>query len=171
MWRVRKKLREARFFFGKMTERSHMAFGDHDESDYYLSAFLSAGRSVDYRLRSEQGPTYKTFWTSWENALPPDEQSLIKFMVDDRNTEVHHSGSSCVELESHIPVSGTYQDKSGTVTIAAPPGIPLEETMIIKPTYSFTIDGQQVPVLEACRKYIELLDRLVTDYCQSQGIA
>jgi hypothetical protein len=169
MWRVHKKLREARFFLRKMAERAQIAFGEHEESDFYLSAFLSACQSVDYRLRREQGATYKTFRESWDNALLPDEQRLMKFMVDDRNFEVHESGSSRAEIESRIPVYGSYQDKSGKVTVSAPPGTPPAE--IIKPTYSFTIDGQQVPVLEACRKYIELLDRLVADYCQSQGIA
>jgi len=168
MWRVRKKLQEARFFLGKMAERGEMAFGEHEESDFYLSAFLSAGRSVDYRLRHEQGATYLTFRESWDNALSPDEQRLMKCMVDDRNFEVHESGSNRAELEKRIPVYGSYQDKSGKVTVFAPPGtLPAE---IIKPTYSFTIDGQQVPVLEASRMYIELLDRLVADYCQSQGI-
>ena len=169
MLRVRKKLREARFFLGKMAERAQMAFGEHEESDFYLSAFLSAGRSVDYRLRHEQGATYSTFWVSWDNALSPYEQRVMKFMANDRNFEVHESGSNRAELENRIPVYGSYQDKSGKVTVSAPPGTPPAE--IIKPTYSFTIDGQQVPVLEACRKYIELLDRLVADYCQSQGIA
>lgn len=169
MWRVHKKLREARFFLGKLAELAQMAFGEHEQSDFYLSAFLSAGRSVDYRLRHEQGATYSTFRVSWGNALSSDEQRLMKFMVDDRNFEVHESGSNRAEFENRIPVYGSYQDKSGKATVSAPPGTPPVE--IIKPTYSFTIDGQQVPVLEACRKYIELLDRLVTDYCQAQSIA
>jgi hypothetical protein len=168
MWRVRKKLREARFFLGKMAECAQMAFGEHEESDFYLSAFLSAGRSVDYRLRHEQGATYLTFRGSWDVALSPDERRLMKFMIDDRNFEVHESGSNRAELENQIPVYGSYQDKSGEVTVSAPPEKPA--TFIIKPTYSFTINGQQVPILEACRRYIELLDRLVADYCQSQGI-
>ena len=169
MWRVRKKLREARFFLGKMADRAQMAFGEHEESDFYLSAFLSAGRSVDYRLRHEQGATYSTFRVSWDNALSPDKQRLMKFMVDDRNDEVHESGSNRAELENRIPVYRSYEDKSGKATVFAVPGTP--PAVIIKPTYSFTVDGQQVPVLEACRTYIDLLDRLVVDYCQSQGIA
>ena len=124
MWRIRKKLQEARFFLGKMAERAEMAFGEHQESDFYLSAFLNAGRSVDYRLRHEQGATYSTFRVSWDNALSPDEQRLMKFMVDDRNFEVHASGSNRAELENRIPVYGSYQDKSGKVTVFAPPATP-----------------------------------------------
>lgn len=84
-----------------------MAFGEHEESDFFLSAFLSACRSVDYRLRHEQGATYKIFRESWNNALSPAEQRLMKFMVDDRNFEVHESGSNRLELAKRIVVTGS----------------------------------------------------------------
>jgi hypothetical protein len=176
MLRIDKKLREARFFLGKMLERAQMAFGDHEEFDFYLSAFLSAGRSVDYRLRHEQGSTYKTFRAGWDNRLSQDDERLVKFLVDDRNVEVHESGSSRTEHEHRIPVGGMYRDRSGTLMVSAPPatlmvppGTPPAE--IIKPVYSFTVNGQQLPAIEACRRYVELLERLVSDYKRSQGIA
>src|SRR6201987_4938645 len=56
--RIEKKLREARFFFGKMINQESRAFGDKEPFDFYLSAFLSAGRTVDYRLRHDQATTY-----------------------------------------------------------------------------------------------------------------
>jgi hypothetical protein len=169
MLRIDKKLREARFFLGRMAERAQMAFGDHEEFDFYLSAFLSAGRSVDYRLRHEEAAAYTTFRNSWDSALSPDDQRLVKFLVDDRNVEVHESGSSRTEHQSRIRVAGTYKDRSGTVTSFAPFGTPHAE--IIKPVYSFTINGQQMPAIKACSRYIDLLERLVSDYKRSQGIA
>ena len=169
MLRVGKKLRETRFFLRKLDERAQMAFGDHEEFDFYLSALLSAARSVDCRLHYEEGDTYVAFRKSWDNALQGNEQVLIKFMVDDRNVEVHGSGSNRAEYESRIPVFGSYQDKLGEVMVSAPPGCPSAE--IIKPAYSFTIGGQQFPVIECCRRYIELLERLLADYCYSRGIA
>jgi hypothetical protein len=36
-----------------MREQEERFVGDKEPFDYYLSAFLSAGRSVDYRLRHE----------------------------------------------------------------------------------------------------------------------
>ena len=169
MLQIDKKLREARFFLRKMGERDQMAFGDHEEFDFYLSGFLSAGRTIDYRLRHEQGAAYATFRAGWDTTLSPDDQCLVKFLVDDRNDEVHESGSSRMEHESRIPVAGMYKDRSGTVTVFAPPGTPPAE--IIKPVYSFTINGKQLPVIEACRRYIDLLERLVSDYNRSREIA
>ena len=121
---VRKKLREARFFQGKMAERESLAFGDHEEFDFYLSAFLSAARSVDYRLRHEQGVTYETFHAKWDTTLSLDDQQLVKLLIDDRNFEVHESGSTRAELETRIRVGDFYRDRSGTVTVASPPGTP-----------------------------------------------
>jgi len=168
MLQIDKKLREAHFFLRKMGERAQLAFGDQEEFDFYLSAFLSAGRTVDYRLRHEQGTAYKAFRAGWDSALSPDEQSLVKFLVDDRNLEVHESGSNRTEHESRIRVFGSYKDKSGTVNASLLPGTPTAE--IMKPVYYFMIGGQQLPLIEACLRYIELLGRLVTDFKRSQGI-
>ena len=50
---VEKKLREARFFLDRMSEHERMPFDNKEPFDFYLSAFLGAGRTVDYRLRHE----------------------------------------------------------------------------------------------------------------------
>jgi hypothetical protein len=52
---IEKKLREAQFFLERMREQEQRAFGDRDPLDFFLSAFLSAVRTVDYRLRHECG--------------------------------------------------------------------------------------------------------------------
>jgi hypothetical protein len=50
---VEKKLREARSFLDKMIDQESTAFGDKEQFDFNLSAFLNAARTVDYRLRHE----------------------------------------------------------------------------------------------------------------------
>ena len=66
MHNVEKKLREARFFLNKMTEHERLAFDDKEPFDFYLSAFLNAGRTVDYRLRYEQAAVYPNWRIGWE---------------------------------------------------------------------------------------------------------
>ena len=169
MDQVKKKLREAAFFLGKLAERSRLAFGDREEFDFYLSAFLSAARSVDYRLRHEHNPRYETFRSAWDTALSSNEQALVKFMVDDRNLEVHESGSSRVQANEHLVIGTSYRDASGTVTVAAPPGAPPAE--LVRPAFSFLMNGRAVPVVESCVTYLEILKRLVTDFCGHVGAA
>ena len=169
MDQVKKKLREAAFFLGKLAERSRLAFGDREEFDFYLSAFLSAARSLDYRLRHEQKSTYKAFRATWDLALSSDDQALVKFMVDDRNLEVHESGSSRVQSDEHVVIGSSYRDASGTVTVAAPPGAPPAE--LVRPTFSFLRNGKPIPVVESCDRYLAILKRLVTDYGSHVGAA
>ncbi len=164
---VDKKLREAHFFLRKMKEREALAFGDHEEFDFLLSAFLNAGRSLDYRLRHTSN-RYAPFRVTWDAQLTAEEDELIRFLVDDRNLEVHEAGSTRQQAEVRIPVRGTYQDPSGTLTVFAAVGTPPAE--LIKPTYYFDIGGRRVPVLAACDAYIQLLERLVAD-CHAAGIA
>jgi hypothetical protein len=59
MTSVKKKVREAEFFLGKLQECDRIAFGDHEHFDFFLSAFLNAAHSVDYRLRHSYAARYK----------------------------------------------------------------------------------------------------------------
>ena len=164
MTSVGKKLREAAFFLGKLDKRSRTVFGEREQFDYYLSAFLNACRSVDYRLRHEQGNTYRTFRCAWDSRLQPRETELLKFMVDDRNLEVHESGSARTQQDERVAVSDSYTDESGTAVISSPLGLGALPTEIVRSAYTFAVSGRQVAVTECCRRYLELLERLVRDY-------
>lgn len=143
--RVHKKLAEAQFFLGKMTVQERRIFGDGREPfepfDYYLSASLNAGTTVDYRLRHEQA-AYPAWRTAWDASLAPQENYLIKFMVDERIAEVHASGSTRSEAREGVKFGiGAHHVDGGMITISGPPGMP--PTVVDKRTYSFTIDGAE----------------------------
>jgi hypothetical protein len=152
--RVEKKLREARFFLDKMIEHERMAFDDKEPFDFYLSAFLSGARTVDWRLCHEQTANYPNWRIGWNAKLSQAQQRLIKFMVDDRNVEVHESGSSrVVKTENRELGPGTYSLASGKIEVFGPPGVwPL--AIIPVPTYNFTIDGTERKAVDACGEYL-----------------
>jgi hypothetical protein len=81
---VRAKLGEAEFFLAKMCRQEPRFIGDKRPFDYYLSAFLNAARTVDYRLRHERGAIYKLWRAAWNAQLATGENRLLKFMADDR---------------------------------------------------------------------------------------
>jgi hypothetical protein len=161
---VEKKIREARFFLGKMDEHERLAFNDKEPFDFYLSAFLSAARTVDYRLRHEQAAIYPAWRTAWDAKLGPAEQCIIKFMVNDRNVEVHESGSSrTVKMENRELAAGTHKLASGTMEVFGPPWIkPL--AWIPTPTYDFTVAGTERKATEACPEYLGLIERMVAEF-------
>jgi hypothetical protein len=114
--RIEKKLREARFFVDQMRNQEGRAFGDKEPFDFFLSAFLNAARTVDYRLRHEQGTRYQAWRSAWnKNKVTPAEAGLITFMINDRNVEVHESGSGrgVRTDEIKVPSGDTYSDGSG----------------------------------------------------------
>jgi hypothetical protein len=163
---IEKKIREARFFFDKMIAQEAKAFGDKEPFDFYLSAFLSATRTVDYRLRHEHKTTYPAWRTKWDATLTAQERGLIKFLVDDRNFEVHESGSGRDVKDEKIPVRGSYSDSSGTLTVG---GIPAtlggsQDAVVVKPAYYFTIDKVDRKVAEACGEYLLLLEKMLARF-------
>jgi hypothetical protein len=161
--RVHKKLAEAQFFLGKMEDQERRIIGDREPFDYYLSAFLSAARTVDYRLRHEQATTYPAWRTTWDARLAPEEDSLIKFMIDDRNVEVHESGSSRSVAQEGVEFpTGAHQVDSGVLEIFGPPGMP--PAVVYRPTYNFTIDGADHKATQACASYLKLLRKLVSQF-------
>ena len=144
-----------------MTEEEHRVLGDREPFDYYLSRFLSATRTIDYRLRHEQSPIYPIWRKVWDAALSSHDNGLMKFMVGDRNIEVHESGSSrrVVEGSAELPI-GTY--RGGTSVIDRPPDA--SAPTADQPTFYFTIDGTERKATEACAEYLALLKRMVEKF-------
>jgi hypothetical protein len=152
---IEKKLREAHFFLKKMIEHERLAFDDKEPFDFYLSAFLNAGRTVGYRLRHEQGEEFLRWREGREATLQAQQQGLIKFMVNDRDVEVHGRGSSReVKTENRELEPGVHKLASGTNEIF---GLPGWSATIQTPAYYFTIDGIERKVTEAGGEYLELL--------------
>ena len=160
---VEKKLREAQFFLNKMIEHERMAFREKERFDFYLSAFLNAGRTVDYRLRYEQAATYPTWRTGWDAKLTQLQQDLMKFMIDDRNDEVHEGGSSrTVTTENREFGAGTHKLADGTMDVTGAPEF-ARVTMHV-PGYYFTIDGVERKATEVCGEYLALLQHMVAAF-------
>jgi hypothetical protein len=163
--RINKKIAEAEFFLMLMCREERRSIGNRDPFDYFLSAFLSAARTVDYRLRHEQKAIYKPWRKVWNARLTPEDDRLIKFMVDDRIHEVHESGSSrsVAQEDITLTVGMTYlDDDMGMVTIGGRPDQP--PVLIRKQTYNFTIDGAERKATEACAAYLALLQRMVGEF-------
>jgi len=84
---VKTKLHEARSALSEMRDEEGKAAGE-SRYDHRLNAFLSAARSVDYRLRSECPNTYPDWRKQWD-AQHPAEDSLLVFINFKRADDVH----------------------------------------------------------------------------------
>jgi hypothetical protein len=165
---VELKLQEVRSFLDKMRDQEQKAFGDKEPFDHYLSAFLNAARTVDYRLRHECKATYPAWRKAW-NAKHPSEDNLIKCMVGKRRNEIHEGGSGRIvkTKEIKVGVGGSYSDKSGTLEVMGCPSPLLSENTgatVYVPQYFFVIDGVERLVTVVCAEYLALLEQMVAQY-------
>jgi hypothetical protein len=79
--RTHKKLREARSFFGHLShETRQFSQNESEVFDWYLSAFLSAARSVTFVLQVEDKKHYDAWYPNWKNNLNNEDRALWEKM-------------------------------------------------------------------------------------------
>ena len=103
--KTQKKLREAKFFLGRMSEALRSIKLEKEDFEFFLSAFLSAGRSVTFVLRAEQADVYQQWYDGWQKALDAENRELLEFMNQQRIAEVHRRGADVQAEIEMVPVS------------------------------------------------------------------
>ena len=100
---IPKKLREARFFFNHMRQSAGSTRLDqeHEHFEFYLSAFLSAARSVTSFFEHNQ----KAWWSQWRANMSPDDRQLLNRMRTQRDNEVHEEGADVAHRIEEVPLS------------------------------------------------------------------
>ena len=167
---TKKKLAEAEFFFGHLsTEGRPLAPGGH--FDFYLSAFLSAGRSVIRVFIFECQHQYDGWYNNWrDNEITADERDLIEFFRRQRGESVHKTGAKVVVHDVVIPIVQFMQEvthRGWQVDLSSGiPGTP--RPGFIGQTRKFPALKDE-DVVAVCHKYLGLLSRLVSDFEQHVG--
>lgn len=164
---TKKKLAEAQFFFDLLsTEGRPLAPGDH--FDFYLSAFLSAGRSVTLVLQKEEKEPYDAWFPDWiRNRISADEQALLEFMNNQRVSTIHETGAEFHVSHTEIPMAQFMQEVSHRGwQMFIHQGVPgtRPPNQIGKVRTFPALDNQDVVV--ASREYLDLLCRLVSEFEQ-----
>jgi hypothetical protein len=162
--RIEKKLREAEFFLSHLQRREQNPVGNDEGLDFLLSAFLSATRVVDYRLRHEQRTPYENWRKGWDERMDYHERSLVKLIDDDRAFEVHESGSK--RTEKHTPMAVRMKDGEieGFVALATSrPGAIAKADF-----YCIDGDGKEERATNVCAKYIDLTREMLEAYRSAQ---
>jgi hypothetical protein len=158
----RVKLREAAYFLTGMcqrngTERLDMA----EEFGYFLSAFLSAARSVSFVLHKENSDTYPAIRDEWLASLDPVSAQLCRDMVEHRNTALKqgelptYDVTSFVSWPAHIGSRGSSRQLIQPWMYDSGAQIGVAHFKLDTPT------GPQDAVA-VCQRYWEHLERLLT---------
>jgi hypothetical protein len=176
-----KKLRETKFFYGRLHD-THRKLGhgiDPEEFEYFLSAFLSAGRSVlaihaaaDGQWKIIKGK--QRFYDNWnfiekwrESLVKSGRQAdadLISAMKGERDQSVHKQGPSLTTAIDWIPVTEIVATDRSHPAYGfhwfGPPGT--EPPRLGRTVYTFNGSGDDV--LKAAERYLTLLDEFTRAY-------
>jgi len=164
MW----KLREAYFFLGHLVAKTRtFPSSDPEEFEFFLSAFLSAARSVTFALQAEKKDTYDTWFPEWKAHRSIEDLDFLKAMNAQRVEEVHKKGASVNVALEHIPVTEVRYAGRGHPAYygfqwSGPPGI--EVPWVGLPVHYFKLGESQAEVVATCTRYLDLLDQMIRDF-------
>ncbi len=111
---TRRKLRETHFFLQHLRDQFNTVIHNEPEAfRFFLSAFLSAGRSVTFTLQVEEKEKYDQRFETWYGKLKAEDQKLLKFMNRQRVSELHRSGAETQMRREPIPIMKLPTDDRG----------------------------------------------------------
>jgi hypothetical protein len=163
------KLREAQFFLRRLFHEARQADINEPEAfTFYLSAFLSAARSVTFALQYEEKKRYDAWFPSWLNNRTNEERQFLSCLKDQRN-KVQKQGGAQVSTEWEFVSLFEYDRGNhghpafGFHWVGAP-GV--QEPTFGRRVYSFELSGSVTEVTGMCNRYPELLDQLVREFIE-----
>jgi hypothetical protein len=180
--RASRKLREARFFLGQMTQTEQKGEAgmvtDPEAFQFFLSAFQGAARSVIQTL--EAGRLGQTVNQWRDELLEERDRALVEFMTEERDSEVHRAGTTEQAAVEMVPVTELQQaTRAGQPSpgfhfshaaygYTFTPGTPPPRVGVRR--HSYAVDGTPERVTDTAGRYLALLDKLV-DLAQPKGNA
>jgi hypothetical protein len=167
---TQKKLREALFFFEELSKAGRKVIrNDPEVFSHFLSAFLSAARSVTFALQREEKEKYDAWFSRWFDELAEEDRQLFGLFVQQRNQNEKRGSADVDVVIEFIPLINVRQDRQGHPAYGlhwfGPPGVPPPEVGVS--TSYFEFNGSQLEVTLACDRYVRLLERLVADFIHS----
>lgn len=163
------KLGEAEFFYRKLSALQQRIVSNEPEAfGFYLSAFLSAARSVSLVLQTEHKQKYDEWFLGWKESLPTDEQALLTNFNEQRVATVHRKGAEVAHRSEAISQSEFFLAaalEGAQVHIwTGPPGTPLPQ--FYRSVRSFNFDGEEAEVVQACGRYLAVVSDLVKSFAE-----
>ena len=160
------KLAEAQFFYAKLCGvGGRVVVQKPEEFHFYLSAFLSAGRSVSFALQAEQKDNYDAWFPEWKAALSKDQATLLANFNEERIATVHRKGARVAhgeDLISGAEYLAAASLEGSNIEISGPLGVPLPTFR--KVVRSFSFDGAPSEVVQSSGEYLALIHKLVADF-------
>ena len=169
MERTLKKLREAEFFYSAMNaEAARIMKPDPEAIEFYLSAFVTAARTVTLALQKEHKAQYDEWFPNWwATALTDSERERMDFIKAQRNSALKEGAMETATAVEEVPLWKLQHElglKGGSLQVWGIPGFPPPNTTA-RTVLEF--EGAIVGnVVEVCGAQLGVLRRLVAEFQQ-----
>lgn len=168
---TQKKLREVRYFLAQLEHQANTATLDPSETvEFYLSAFLSAARSVTFVLEAEEPIRYPQWSPVWRELRTEGERKLLTRFTVARNRAVKRETPVVAEDYLASAANDPYKD------------LPIELRFFLideeedRPVMAHRVlKGRLTPadneeeIMHLCREYEVLLSQLVAAFLQAHS--
>jgi hypothetical protein len=160
--RTQKKLQEVEFFLRHLEKVT--ASDLPDAAEFYLSAFLSAARSVTFVLKSEYEAGYQQWFDAWRASLTQSERQLLGRFTDARNRALKRETPTVTDdpsgraAQARLPPELIFfffdENSDDAERIYGP--------RLLKSRMSPNEAAEEL--IPICREYASLLSRLIADF-------
>jgi hypothetical protein len=170
---TRRKLDEARFFYGHLVEERHrmhplerpvLAPHKPEAFRFYFSAFIQAARSVTWTLGNEEPEKWKAWEPKWKATRSNEEQKLLNLANELRLDEAKRGGANALmewdEVALHELLSANFdRDRRHPAygvqlfNQSAMPGVPSPKAT--RPAYYFEREDGKEEVTALCDRYLK----------------
>jgi len=155
-WR---KLREAWFFLWHLGETESKQ-PTPEEFDYFLSAFLSAARSVVYKVYFWSGERWKIV-DDWKATRTADDLKFFDSMTGLRDAEVHNEGITTIREQEAAPMRPSFDERYSTRFAALLAAGMLGETTVYIDRHYINLEADRVKAVPACKRFAALVEDLL----------
>lgn len=160
------KLEEALFFLGHlqdyMAEQAQPRKPPREISFYYLSAFLSAAKSVTSIVERDD----EAWFRSWKAQLTETEDALKKLATDMRNDTVHEGRLRTTPRSEEVPIPMSPDPYQGNIARRAH-ALHLRQQggpWTMREVHYVEFQGTAREVVSVCEQYVQLLAKLIKDF-------
>jgi hypothetical protein len=137
---------------------------EREDFEFYLHAFLSAGRSVTFALQYEvKQEGYRSKFEAWQKTLSDEDQQLLNFFVGQRNVALKRGNADVEAQIEMVPMTvvemGLGTDPRYSISWVGETEVP---QIGRKVHYFEHATGKQV--LSTCTRYFKLLESCVREF-------
>jgi hypothetical protein len=170
--KTQKRLRQARFFYEHLLNPSKP---NQEAYEFYFSAFIQAARSVTWTLGNEEKEKWEAWEPKWRDSRSQEQQKLLKVTTKLRNVDAKEGGVRLTMEFEDVTVKaliqaipsgqGIYPHQRRRLPSMTPVHHSSTQKLVL-PVLYFKDKDKKRELTDVCRQYLELLEKMVKDFCE-----